>query len=133
MNSDQHAANAVRSAAVVPVPAQIGTAMASRRAPQLHAQAEAARRQSRVLAARLRAAQHATAETMQRLQAAWDRAERVRELQLAASVGQLQYSAQARLLARLASMPVIEQAKGIIMAQCGCPPQQAFDALRRAS
>jgi AmiR/NasT family two-component response regulator len=30
-------------------------------------------------------------------------------------------------------MPVIEQAKGIIMAQCGLPEDQAFDALRRAS
>jgi hypothetical protein len=28
---------------------------------------------------------------------------------------------------------VIEQAKGIIMAQCGWPEDQAFDALRRAS
>jgi hypothetical protein len=30
-------------------------------------------------------------------------------------------------------MPVIERAKGIIMAQCGWPEDQAFDALRRAS
>jgi hypothetical protein len=30
-------------------------------------------------------------------------------------------------------MPVIEQAKGIIMSQCGWPEDQAFDALRRAS
>jgi hypothetical protein len=30
-------------------------------------------------------------------------------------------------------MLVIEQAKGIIMAQCGWPEDQAFDALRRAS
>jgi ANTAR domain-containing protein len=45
----------------------------------------------------------------------------------------LRYSAYARLQARLASMPVIEQAKGIIMAHCGWPEDQAFDALRRAS
>jgi AmiR/NasT family two-component response regulator len=33
----------------------------------------------------------------------------------------------------MASMPVIEQAKGILMAQYGWPEEQAFDALRRAS
>jgi AmiR/NasT family two-component response regulator len=31
------------------------------------------------------------------------------------------------------SMPVIEQAKGIIMAQHRCGPEEAFDLLRRAS
>jgi ANTAR domain len=41
--------------------------------------------------------------------------------------------AYARLQARLASMPVIEQAKGIIMAQTGCGPDEAFDLLRKAS
>jgi hypothetical protein len=30
-------------------------------------------------------------------------------------------------------MAVIEQAKGIIMAQQGCGPEEAFDLLRRAS
>lgn len=30
-------------------------------------------------------------------------------------------------------MPVIEQAKGIMMAQCGWSEEQAFDALRGAS
>ena len=30
-------------------------------------------------------------------------------------------------------MPVIEQAKGIIMAQRRCGPEEAFDLLRRAS
>jgi hypothetical protein len=30
-------------------------------------------------------------------------------------------------------MAVIEQAKGIIMAQNGCGPEEAFDLLRRAS
>jgi hypothetical protein len=30
-------------------------------------------------------------------------------------------------------MPVIEQAKGILMAQHGCGPEEAFDLLRRAS
>ena len=45
----------------------------------------------------------------------------------------LQQSEHARLLARLESMPVIEQAKGIIMAQSHCGDAQAFDLLRRAS
>lgn len=30
-------------------------------------------------------------------------------------------------------MPLIEQAKGIIMAREGCGPEEAFDLLRRAS
>ena len=34
---------------------------------------------------------------------------------------------------RLILNPVIEQAKGILMAQLGCTPDQAFDLLRRAS
>jgi ANTAR domain len=44
----------------------------------------------------------------------------------------MQRSEHARLLARLESMPVIEQAKGIIMAQSHCGHAQAFDLLRRA-
>jgi hypothetical protein len=42
-------------------------------------------------------------------------------------------SAFARLQARLDTMPVIEQAKGILMAQYRCRPEEAFDLLRRAS
>jgi hypothetical protein len=42
-------------------------------------------------------------------------------------------SAFARLQARLDSMPVIEQAKGVLMAQHRCGPDEAFDLLRRAS
>ena len=45
----------------------------------------------------------------------------------------MQQSEHARLLARIESMPVIEQAKGIIMAQSHCGHAQAFDLLRRAS
>jgi anti-sigma B factor antagonist len=41
--------------------------------------------------------------------------------------------AYARLKAQLDTMPVIEQAKGIVMAQHGCGPAEAFDMLRRAS
>ena len=45
----------------------------------------------------------------------------------------MQRSEHARLLARLETMPVIEQAKGVIMAQSHCGHAQAFDLLRRAS
>jgi ANTAR domain len=39
----------------------------------------------------------------------------------------------ARLQAKMATMPVIEQAKGIIMAQQRCGPDEAFDLLRQIS
>jgi two-component system, response regulator / RNA-binding antiterminator len=42
-------------------------------------------------------------------------------------------SAFARLAARLESQPVIEQAKGILIAQVGCTPDEAFGLLRAAS
>jgi AmiR/NasT family two-component response regulator len=45
----------------------------------------------------------------------------------------LRESAFARMQARLESLPVIEQAKGILMAQQRCGPEEAFDLLRRAS
>lgn len=45
----------------------------------------------------------------------------------------LYHSAYARLEARLETMPVIEQAKGIIMERTGCAAEQAFDVLRQAS
>jgi hypothetical protein len=45
----------------------------------------------------------------------------------------LQYSEFARMRAKLSSMPVIEQAKGILMSQQRCGPDEAFDLLRRAS
>jgi hypothetical protein len=98
-------------------------------------QAQAMRKQSRDLAAPHLAAQRHAVDTLRRIRAAWDRAEQVHELWLAAHPGadRLRYSAYARLQARLATMPVIEQAKGIIMAECGWPEDQAFDALRRAS
>lgn len=45
----------------------------------------------------------------------------------------LRRSELARLRARLETMPVIEQAKGIIMAQGGCGEEEAFGLLRQAS
>lgn len=47
--------------------------------------------------------------------------------------GLLQRSEFVRLLARLEPMPVVEQAKGIIMVQSNCGEAEAFDMLRRAS
>jgi hypothetical protein len=37
------------------------------------------------------------------------------------------------LQAKVGTMPVIEQAKGIVMVQQGCGPEEAFDVLRRMS
>lgn len=45
----------------------------------------------------------------------------------------LRESAIARLRARLETQPVIEQAKGILIARTGCSPDEAFMVLRRAS
>ena len=45
----------------------------------------------------------------------------------------LHLSAFARLQAKMSTMPLIEQAKGIVMAQQGCGAEEAFDLLRRAS
>jgi two-component system, response regulator / RNA-binding antiterminator len=45
----------------------------------------------------------------------------------------LRHSAFARMRAKLDTMPVIEQAKGIIMAQSDCSQDEAFELLRRAS
>ena len=99
---------------------------------ELYEQAAAARRRSMVLHARLQDARHTTGETLQLIQAAWDRAEQARALCAASRRGRLRVSAYARMQARLDSMPVIEQAKGIIMAQSGWSEGHAFDA-RRAS
>lgn len=67
-------------------------------------------------------------EARSRLQATVDRI----------SVGRLRremfyHSKVARLQARLETLPVVEQAKGILMAQQKCGPDEAFDLLRRAS
>jgi hypothetical protein len=101
----------------------------------LYAQAAAAREKSQLLAGQLRATERKAKESWQLIRDAWDRAELIQADRQAARADpdRLRYSAYARLQARLASMPVIEQAKGIIMAKYGWPEDQAFDALRRAS
>ena len=67
-------------------------------------------------------------EVRARLQASIDRFQEVRP-----EHDRLRDSVLARLQARLDSMPVIEQAKGVLMAQQRCGPEEAFDLLRRAS
>ena len=67
-------------------------------------------------------------DVMARLQATMDRHELGRPQR-----ERLQYSAFARLQAKLDTMPVIEQAKGILMAQNRCGPEEAYELLRRAS
>lgn len=105
------------------------------RPPDLYAQAAAARERSQLLARRLRATERKAQENWQLIRDSWGRTEMIRADRRGARTepDRLRYSAYARLQARLASMPVIEQAKGIIMARQGWSEDQAFDALRRAS
>ena len=101
----------------------------------LCAQAQAAREQAALLGGRLQATRRQASESWQLIQVSWDQAEQIRARRLLARTDpdRLRYSAYARLQAQLASLPVIEQAKGIIMAKNGWSEDQAFDALRRAS
>jgi anti-anti-sigma factor len=95
------------------------------------------------LLARSRAEQRRAEELLVRAQAAIERSSALAEARnrIRSGAGEpvtmsrelLAWSAYARLMARAASMPVIEQAKGIVMAQAHCGDEQAFDMLRRAS
>ena len=87
------------------------------------------------LTERVAAARSVLADNTERLAAA---AERLRSTRSSLESGrsrreQLHESAYARLQARLETMPVIEQAKGILIAQTGCSPDEAFTLLRQAS
>jgi ANTAR domain len=82
---------------------------------------EAVRVQSRAL-------RQTSAETRVRAQTTRDQARNGRSQRQI-----LRDSAFARLLAKMGTMSVIEQAKGIIIAQQGCGPDEAFDLLRLAS
>jgi len=74
-------------------------------------------------------------DAKRRLQEAWARSQELMDqIEKGRSQRERLYdSASARLHARLASMPVIEQAKGVLMAQQRCGPDEAFELLRRAS
>ena len=85
----------------------------------LYAQARAARKQAQHLAGELAGSQRRIRENLQRIQESWSETARLqaRRQESCTDQDRLRYSAYARLQARLASMPVIEQAKGIVMAQ----------------
>jgi hypothetical protein len=102
---------------------------------EVYLRARAARKQSQLLGEQFRVVKRDTALISQLVRNALDEAELIHEkwLTVNPNADRLRFSAQARLQARLKSMPVIEQAKGIIMAQSGWGEDQAFDALRRAS
>jgi response regulator NasT len=87
------------------------------------------------LTERVAAARSVLADNTVRLAAA---AERLRSTRSSLESGRsrrdlLHESAYARLQAQLETMPVIEQAKGILIAQTGCSPDEAFTLLRQAS
>lgn len=70
-------------------------------------------------------------------QAAWARAQAIQARQDEAVIASTReprtVSLSVRLEARLASMPVIEQAKGVLIASQGCDADQAFDLLCQAA
>jgi AmiR/NasT family two-component response regulator len=87
------------------------------------------------LTERVAAARSVLADNAERLA---EVAERLRTTRSSLASGrsrreQLHESAYARLRAQLETMPVIEQAKGILIAQTGCTPEEAFALLRQAS
>jgi hypothetical protein len=88
-----------------------------------------------VLSDRIAVARSALEDNIQRLEYSCARMETIRQRISAGRSRRevLYHSAYARLEARLETMPVIEQAKGILMAQTGCGAEQAFEMLRRAS
>ena len=94
-----------------------------------------ARAQAAAACARSQELQQWTTQVLTKAEAARRTSAQARRQRQSAPAGRnlMQQSEHARLLARLESMPVIEQAKGIIMAQSHCGHGQAFDLLRRAS
>ena len=101
----------------------------------LRAQAEDMRVQSRVTVQRAHATWEQVCAEWRQVEARWRSTEHVRErwLSHAAQHEERLDSASARLQARLTGMRVIEQAKGILMAEYGFTADQASDELRRAA
>lgn len=106
---------------------------------EVYARAQATRSRAQELTRQLQATQAQVQATQakiqaecQQMRAAQQRARQLRELWPAPDSPE-RYSPYARLRAQLASMPVIEQAKGILMGQYGWDADQAFDAMRRIS
>jgi hypothetical protein len=96
--------------------------------PDLYAQARAACERSLRLSGELAESRRKTTESLRLIRDSRGESARLRARRQASRTGQdrLQYSAYARLQARLASLPVIEQAKGILMAQYGWPEDRAL-------
>jgi len=101
----------------------------------LYAQAWAARQRAELLAGELAESRRKTRETLRLMRVSRGETVRLREWRQAYRTDQdwLRYSEYARLRARLASLPVIEQAKGILMARYGWAADLAFEVLRRVS
>lgn len=87
------------------------------------------------LAERVASAGRMTQANVARLRQAMAQLDATRELLRTGRIKRnlLHESAYARLNAKLESLPVIEQAKGVIMAQTGCGPDEAFGVLRTMS
>lgn len=83
------------------------------------------------LAARTHQVQASSAELLQTVKTAGTTLDNTRLSRFDREL--LRHSDIARLVARLRTMPVIEQAKGIIVSQSRCTPEQAFRLLRQAS
>jgi ANTAR domain len=94
-------------------------------------EAAAARERLRELRQRAACIRAETAVLRQAMVSAW---EAIRERQSLAAPRELPHPTKYdRMVAQLQTMPVIEQAKGIIMAQSRCGEAEAFDILRRVS
>lgn len=87
------------------------------------------------LAERIAAAQLALGDNLERLAQSTKQLRQTRQSLLEGRPEReiLHEAAYARLLARLHTMPVIEQAKGILMAESRCTADEAFAMLRAAS
>ena len=100
------------------------------RLDELYATAREARSRAQGIVERAEVILREAQVAQQAYQRACSRVERLREPLLSAKRDRMPHSAYARMEARLASMPVIEQAKGILMAQRGWTVDEAFDVLR---
>jgi hypothetical protein len=105
------------------------------RLDKLREEARAGRQRTQLIAEQVQAAFQQAQLQWQQAQATWNRILASQQGEPAPAAGKdvLRHSAYARLVARLGTMPVIEQAKGIIMARSACSENQAFDTLRLAS
>jgi ANTAR domain len=97
----------------------------------MRSQAAAAQERARELQQRMQAVQAEVATLMQAMASARETCRK--QGSHAARWEPLARPAYARMAARLQTMPVIEQAKGVIMAQSRCGEAEAFEILRRAS